>query len=487
MPHTGRYKSLRFRLTISYILIFGLLLTAIGITFRSRLMTIIQERVEEAVIEDWSAARGFLKVEREQAIWSVDPREMDRTVFLERLRRFVMVADAQGEVLEMSNGYRQQGVESAAEIRERFREGSPQLVVKEQGKDRVLLRYGVFRSEGKPYLLVVGRRMTDVEGLPNAFLSDYFTVLPLLLLVTGVLGWFMAGRALMPVNKVAEAAQRISGSNLHLRIPRRFANDELEQMIVAFNTMMDRLSESFEQVRRFSTDVSHELRTPLTAIRGQLEVALMTAEKEEDFRDAIVNALEDVDRISNIVRALLLLSQAETGQLALHKDAVNLTEVVAELAEQFRTTAQESGVELEWNLDENVYILGDRTQMDRLVTNLLSNALKYTPAEGHVLVEVRRELSTGSAILTVADDGKGIPPESLPHIFDRFYRVPGEDPDKGLGLGLSFVNWIVKAHEGRLDVKSTVGAGTTFTVTLRIHQPEMVSDADSIPVAEARQ
>jgi heavy metal sensor kinase len=361
------------------------------------------------------------------------------------------------------------------------------LVVKEQGKDRVLLRYGVFRSEGKPYLLVVGRRMTDVEGLPNAFLSDYFTVLPLLLLVTGVLGWFMAGRALMPVNKVAEAAQRISGSNLHLRIPRRFANDELEQMIVAFNTMMDRLSESFEQVRRFSTDVSHELRTPLTAIRGQLEVALMTAEKEEDFRDAIVNALEDVDRISNIVRALLLLSQAETGQLALHKDAVNLTEVVAELAEQFRTTAQESGVELEWNLDENVYILGDRTQMDRLVTNLLSNALKYTPAEGHVLVEVRRELSTGSAILTVADDGKGIPPESLPHIFDRFYRVPGEDPDKGLGLGLSFVNWIVKAHEGRLDVKSTVGAGTTFTVTLRIHQPEMVSDADSIPVAEARQ
>jgi signal transduction histidine kinase len=173
--------------------------------------------------------------------------------------------------------------------------------------------------------------------------------------------------------------------------------------------------------------------------------------------------------------------------LALHKDAVNLTEVVAELAEQFRTTAQESGVELEWNLDEDVYILGDRTQMDRLVTNLLSNALKYTPAEGHVLVEVRREAATGSAILTVADDGKGIPPESLPHIFDRFYRVPGEDPDKGLGLGLSFVNWIVKAHEGRLDVKSTVGAGTTFTVTLRLHQQEQISDSDSIPVAEARQ
>ncbi|MBI2685535.1 MAG: HAMP domain-containing protein [Acidobacteria bacterium] len=490
MRHTGRVKSLRFRLTISYILIFGLLLTAIGFTFRSRLMTIIQDRVEEAVDEDWSAARGFLKVERGQAIWSVDPREVDRTAFLERLRRFVMVADSHGEVLEMSIGYRQQGVESAAEIMERFKEGSPQLVVKEQGKDRVLLRYGVFRSEGTPYLLVVGRRITDVGGLPTAFMTDYFTVVPLLLLVTGVLGWFMAGRALIPVNRVAEAAQRISGSSLHLRISRRFANDELEQLIVAFNTMMERLSENFEQVRRFSTDVSHELRTPLTAIRGQLEVALMTAEKEDDFREAIVNALEDVDRISNIVRALLLLSQAETGQLALHKDPVNLTEVVAELAEQFRTTAKENGLQLAWQLDHDVYVRGDRTQMDRLVSNLLSNALKYTPSGGHVMVQVRRGEDSETAVLTVADDGKGIPPDSLPHIFDRFYRVPGEDPDKGLGLGLSFVNWIVKAHQGKIDVTSAVGRGTTFTITLPIslsHATDEPAAAVSIPLAEARQ
>ena len=117
---THRVKSLRFRLTISYVLIFGLFLTAIGFTFRSRLKTIIQDRVEEAVDEDWGAARGFLRVERGQAIWQVDPREMDQTLFLERLRRFVMVADSQGEVLEMSSGYRLQGVESGAESRARF-------------------------------------------------------------------------------------------------------------------------------------------------------------------------------------------------------------------------------------------------------------------------------------------------------------------------------------------------------------------------------
>ncbi len=486
-----RVKSLRFRLTISYVVIFGILLTAIGFTFRTRLMTIIQERVEEAVEDDWGAARGFLKVERGQAIWSVDPREVGQTLFVERLRRFVLVADSKGEVLEMSSGYRLQGVESAAELRERFRSGSPRLVVKDLGKDRALLRYGVFSSEGKPYLLVVGRRMTDVSGLPNAFMSDYFfTALPLLLLVTFFLGWFMAGRALMPVNRLAEAAQRISGSSLHLRIPQRHANDELDQLIVAFNKMMERLSENFEQIRRFSTDVSHELRTPLTAIRGQLEVALMTAESEEDFRDAIVNALEDVDRISNIVRALLLLSQAETGQLVLQQQPVNVTSVVEELVEQFQATAKESGLALTSDLEPGVYIRGDRTQMDRLITNLLANALKYTPAGGQVAVFLGHNGDDGSVSLRVADTGKGIPADSLPHIFDRFYRVPGEDPNKGLGLGLSFVNWIVKAHQGHMEVESELGKGTTFSITLPPYREEAAAEPkveNPIRLAEARQ
>lgn len=491
MLQTARIRSLRFRLTISYVLIFGALLTAIGFTFRTRLMGIIQDRAEEAVDEDWNAARGFLKIERGQAIWSVDPREVDQSVFVERLRRFVMVADSQGDVLEMSNGYRLQGVESAVQIMSRFRDESPSFVVKDLGKDRIVLRYGVFRSEGRPYLLVVGRRLVDFGGIPNAFVLDYFTVLPVLLLVTGILGWFMAGRALVPVNRLADAAQRISGSSLHLRIPQRYANDELDQLIVAFNKMMERLEENFEQIRRFSTDVSHELRTPLTGIRGQLEVALMTARTEEEFREAIANALEDVDRISNIVRALLLLSQAETGQLALQNSPVNLTEVVAELTEQFGATADESGLVLECRLEPNVYIRGDRTQMDRLVTNLLSNALKYTPSGGHVRVRVALAPGGESALFVVADDGKGIPADSLPHIFDRFYRVPGEDPDKGLGLGLSFVNWIVKAHGGRIDVDSAVGRGTTFTITLpAASSPEPApkpAESNSIPLAEARQ
>ena len=145
---------------------------------------------------------------------------------------------------------------------------------------------------------------------------------------------------------VAQAAQNITGSNLSLQIPQRGAGDELDHLIESFNLMTARLNESFEQIRRFSTDVSHELRTPLTAIRGQLEVALFTAETPEQYREAMVNALEDVEKLSSIVRALLLLSQAESGQLALQKTSLDLGEVVLDVVDQFQIPAQEKRIVL---------------------------------------------------------------------------------------------------------------------------------------------
>ena len=142
---------------------------------------------------------------------------------------------------------------------------------------------------------------------------------------------------------MAQAAQNITGSNLSLQIPLRGAGDELDHLIESFNRMTARLNQSFEQIRRFSTDVSHELRTPLTAIRGQLEVALFTAETPEQYRDAMVNALEDVEKLSSIVRALLLLSQAESGQLALQKTPLDLGEVAPDVVDQFQIPAEEKG------------------------------------------------------------------------------------------------------------------------------------------------
>jgi heavy metal sensor kinase len=281
-----------------------------------------------------------------------------------------------------------------------------------------------------------------------------------------LLGYFMAGRALTPVLEVARAAQRITGSNLSSRIPSRNAGDELDYLILTFNRMIERLEASFQQMKQFSADVSHELRTPITAIRGQLEVALFTAQTTEQYREAMFNALQDIDRLSQIVRALLLLSQAESGQLVLQRSRLNLSEVAGDLVEQFQIPAEAAGVRLLADLPEECPASVDRVQIERLITNLLSNALKFTPEGGEVRVEVARE--PGGVRLVVEDSGRGIPAEHLPHIFDRFYRVSGKGtapgPEQGLGLGLSFVAWIVKAHDATIEVDSTFGKGTKFTI-----------------------
>jgi signal transduction histidine kinase len=250
-------------------------------------------------------------------------------------------------------------------------------------------------------------------------------------------------------------------------------------MIDSFNRMTARLSQSFDQIRQFSTDVSHELRTPLTAIRGQLEVALFTAEKPDQFRDAMVNALEDVEKLSSIVRALLLLSQAESGQLTLQKTPLDLGEAVADVVDQFQIPADEKDVSLTATLEPGWVTNADRTQIERMISNLLSNAVKYTPKGGKVHVRVGRDRTEGWIRLEVEDSGVGIPQENLPHIFDRFYRVRNAQTNytQGLGLGLSFVAWIVSSHDGTIHVQSKPGEGSHFIVRL----PAAMAVQESVP------
>jgi heavy metal sensor kinase len=322
---------------------------------------------------------------------------------------------------------------------------------------------------------------------------QYFAMLPVLIAVSSIFGWFMAGRALTPLTSVAQTAQRVSSSSLGLRIPLRGSGDELDHLIRTFNRMMDRLATSFEKIRQFSTDVSHELRTPLTVIRGQLEVALFTAKTEEQYRDAMVNALEDVERLSQIVRALLLLSQSETGQLVLQKTSLDLAHITRDLVGEFLISAEEKQVRLGVEAPDRCMIVADRIQIERLISNLLSNAVKYTPEGGEIRVSLSRAADDGAPAvkLVVEDTGVGIPPEHVPHIFDRFYKVPSPDPEKGLGLGLSFVKWIVTAHGGAVDVDSRVDGGTKFIVTLPDYEasaPALAAPgADATPAGASRQ
>jgi len=468
----GFVRGLRFRLAVSYVAFFAVLLAAIGISFRQHLNNEVEADTEQTVTSDWEAVKIYLHIKNEYPVWQADLTDPEEGFIVERLRRIYFLADSDGNVVQNSELYASIGLESPEEIARilagpstgefkirRDKDGIPYMIEKgwmhdDDGKDK--------------YFLAIGRSLAPGYKTVSEFTRTYLLIAPAMLVLASLFGWWLAGIAIRPLNSVAHAAQNVTGSNITVQIPLRGAGDELDHLIDSFNRMTERLHQSFEQIRRFSTDVSHELRTPITAIRGQLEVALFTAETPEQYRESIINAMEDIEKLSSIVRALLLLSQAESGQLALQKAPLDLCEVAADLVDQFQIPAEEKDVTLTSSIEPCAPVEADRTQIERLLSNLLSNAVKYTPKGGSVRVIVGPAREPGWTKLSVEDTGVGIPAENLPHIFDRFYRVRNAQTNsiQGLGLGLSFVAWIVEAHGGRIDVASNSGVGTRFTVLL---------------------
>jgi heavy metal sensor kinase len=464
-------RGLRFRLAVSYVAFFALLLVVILFVFNQKLKVELDSDDRAALDESFSVAKSYVRIENLFPVWMFDATDPDESFVVERVRHVYMLADSEGNVLQNSTVYKEIGLDSRDEVKRILALRAPEVRAR-LGRDGTpyLIKAGAETdSAGNRYFLAVGRSIEGSRQTLTRFRQQSYLYAPLLLVLAGVLSWWLAGRAIQPVNQLAGAVQKLSGSNLSLQIPQRGANDELDYLIESFNRMTERLHQSFEQVRRFSTDVSHELRTPLTAIRGQLEVALFTAKTPEQYHEAMINALEDVEKLSSIVRALLLLSQAESGQLVLQKTPLDLTEAARDVVDQFQIPAEENRISLTAQLGREVTVLADRIQIERLLSNLLSNAAKYTPAGGTIRVIVDVDPAhPGWARLVVEDSGVGIPEENLPHIFDRFYRVrgPQTNPIHGLGLGLSFVAWIVQAHDGRIEVASTPGRGSRFTVFL---------------------
>jgi heavy metal sensor kinase len=496
-------RGLRFRLTAGYALLFALLLVGTAALFRERLAYTLNSEAHDLLEQEWVAMKGYLHIDKAPkhghappgcvgdwcAIWEYDKVDPDEDFAVERLRRVYLLTDVKGAVMEVSTIYQSIGIEQPKEIEAAIKSGQP--VWKRRLSPHgipYLIRAGVVFDEKhhSPFYVAVGRPLDEGEKILQRYTWMYAALIPLSLLCGCLLGWFLTGRGLMPVMQVAQAAQRITGSNLSLRIPARGAGDELDYLILTFNRMIERLESSFQQIRQFSTDVSHELRTPITAIRGQLEVALFTAKTVDQYRDATLNSLQDIERLSQIVRALLLLSQAESGQLALQKTRLDLAAVVRDIVDQFQIPAEGARVELSADLPPECAAEVDRVQIERMLSNLLSNALKFTPAGGRVYVALHS--LPESIAIEVEDTGCGISDEHIPHIFERFYRVPAQEtcanPEPGLGLGLSFVAWIAKAHGGTIGVHSTPGKGTRFTVTLPAAAAE-ASPVEPVPAGAA--
>jgi two-component system OmpR family sensor kinase len=307
----------------------------------------------------------------------------------------------------------------------------------------------------------------DIAGRQVLFLS--FVVAPLILLISAVTAWTLAGRLLQPIDQMVNDVEAISdGRSLHRRIPVEDLGDEIGRLGTTLNAMIARLETSFAALRRFTADASHELKTPLTVLRADIERAMTTPQGGTDQLVALEEGLQETTRMADLVESLLTLARADEGRFDLHREAVEMESLVREVAETANILGEAAGLMVSMPVLQHVAVLGDRVRLRQLFLNLVTNAIKYTARGGKV--DLTLESSDGAAVFTVRDTGIGIAGADLPFIFDRFWRVDrvrsrgGERG--GVGLGLAISQWIAQAHGGSINVSSRLGRGSSFAVTI---------------------
>lgn len=327
--------------------------------------------------------------------------------------------------------------------------------------------------DGRALLIRVFQRLGDVVAPLASLRFVLIVVTPLAVLASGFGGYWLAGRALNPIDQVTRMARDIEASRLGQRLPSPNSPDEIGRLVDTFNQMIARLEHSFQAMQRFTADASHELRGPLTTMQGAIDVVLAKPRGSQEYREALTGVRQDVGRLRSITEDLLVLASADADRVKLEQGPVRLDVAATEAVAAFRPSARERQIDLSAHCPCAVVVLGDERWLRQLIVNLLDNALKFTAASppngrgGSVSISV--DASTGSARLEVADSGPGIPEHAVGRIFERFYRADEARSYRevgGFGLGLSIAAWVAAAHGGTIAAHHRKEGGTVLCVEL---------------------
>jgi len=300
----------------------------------------------------------------------------------------------------------------------------------------------------------------EMVGIRNIFLISILVVL--LLITAGA--WWLSGSALQPIRRLTTAIRQVTVKGLDQRVPIGATDVEFVELIQVFNQMLETLERSFKQASRFSGDAAHELKTPLAILQGELERTLQQAEVGSQMQQSLSNLLDEVRRLSGIVRKLLLLSLADAGQMSLHRVEVNLSEILAQMEEDVELLAPH--LEVQADIADGLRVQGDRDLLIQLLQNLISNAIKYNLVDGWIKMQAR--LQEARVLLTITNSCKPVLPSDQERIFERFHRGDPARTRKveGTGLGLSLSREIARAHRGELALGSTPSGQIAFTLSL---------------------
>jgi heavy metal sensor kinase len=459
--------SLRVRLTLWYGTVLAVTLAMFAVVLYTVMARGMQDEVDRSLER---AARAAVLAVEQRGIGPALPFEDLSADFPELavVDKFFQIFSPAGRItIQSRNAMRLDIPLSRRALEEAFEGRSTFESARIRGESPIRLLTVPIRRGGILINIVqVGTSLHAVEQSLRRLLAVFLVATPLALLIALAGGWFLARRALKPVEVMTQAAQRIASGDLSQRLTEPPSSDEIGRLAATFNEMIARLDASFRQVRQFSADASHELRTPLTVMKGETELALRRDRPPEDYRQVLESALEEIDRMTQIVDELLFLSRADLGEVKMETRPVSLDGLVEDIQRQATVLGQDRQIQVTIGSLEPVTVTGDELRLRELILNLVDNAVKYSHPGGKVEISLTRDGK--AARLTVTDAGIGIPAGAQARVFDRFYRTDEAraHSKKGTGLGLAICKWIVESHDGRIEVQSAPGQGSRFTVIL---------------------
>jgi len=450
--------SLRLRLTLLYSVLIGMILLVFGTTVFLLVNILIINQVDDRLTAQANDVIGMARLgpDGELDRISLPPLDMNTNTYIQiwdRDRKLLTASAALRTLREPLDSY---GLVAGEPI---FRENTL------HGYHLRVLSTPLQMGERTLGTLQVAADLDVVDTTRRNMSTTMLASAVVTVLLAALASWVILGRALSPVEAITETVDQINrADDLSRRIPYRHqADDEIGEMVESFNQTLERLESLFTSQQRFLADVSHELRTPLTVIKGNVD--LMRRMKQIDD-ESLASIDQEAGRLTRLVGGLLMLAQAESGKLTLNLRPVELDSLLVEVFQEMRVLA---GTKVHVHLKEidQLQVNGDRDRLKQVLLNLAANAIQYTPQDGDVFISLAK--AGDQARISVWDTGPGIPPEDLPHIFERFYRAEKSrtrSRTSGFGLGLSITKWIVEHHNGRIEVESKEGKGTTFVIWL---------------------
>jgi heavy metal sensor kinase len=454
-------NTLAFRLTLWYAFIVALSSLCAFVFVYFSVTSTIREQTDRELLDRTAKFSTLLSVEGMDAVRSVAVAE-SRAGGVKKT--FIRLLSLNGSVFSSSNMsyWRNIGVNGNA-IRQVLKDSRPvfDTVSVPERRHKIRICYGFI---GIDTIIQLGQSMELTDSFIEAFREIFLFTMAFLLVLAAAIGWFMARRALSGVEAITKTARLISRDALEERVPVKTHGDEIDQLATTFNSMLDRIETLITGMKEMSDNIAHDLKSPVTRIRGIAEITLSTGKSLPEYKSMAASIVEESDRLLGMINTMLAISKMEAGVGELKKAEIDLAMVTGEACELFYPLCEDKKVELTCHLPPHLIFNGDVSKIQRMISNLIDNAIKYTPSGGKVTVSLEGNDRSGIK-LRVEDTGVGIGEKDLPHIFERFYRCDQSRSEEGTGLGLSLARTIARAHGGDIGAESIPGQGSTFTVT----------------------